>query len=372
MYVFAAEPDRRQRHDLGLRQRRHARRRDRQRHAVRPERRGHLYLRARLRHRHDRRERRLLQHQRRRDLRPRQVRSPTSRRTRSSSRAPATIWCSRSPAPPTRSPSRTSSIPSARSPIRIGSNVSCSRTAPPGPARTSTCVCCRRSRPPATTPSRGYDGNEILDGLAGNDTMTGLIGEDIYLFGRGSGSDTIDDNGNFSSISADSTFDHLQFKSNVAMTDLTFAQEGNDLIIGIFGTSDQIRIKNQLDIDLIVLESGPHRALRFRRRHDAHRRRHGPAPAARRRRPPATTPSWRSTATKRSTGSAATISCPAARNGYVCLRPRLRPGHDRGERRHLAGGGQGHVQDRARAGRRPGVARRATTPFSRSPARATS
>ncbi|MEA2879899.1 MAG: hypothetical protein QOF14_5095, partial [Hyphomicrobiales bacterium] len=94
---------------------------------------------------------------------------------------------------------------------------------------------------------RGYDGNEILDGLAGNDTMTGLIGEDIYLFGRGSGSDTIDDNGNSSSISADSIFDRLQFKSDVAITDLTFAQEGNDLIIGIFGTSDQIRIKNQFE-----------------------------------------------------------------------------------------------------------------------------
>jgi len=93
----------------------------------------------------------------------------------------------------------------------------------------------------------GYDGNEILDGLGGNDTMTGLIGEDIYLFGRGSGSDTIDDNGNFSSISADSIFDHLQFKSDVGPTDLTFTRSGNDLIIGIFGTSDQIRIKNQFE-----------------------------------------------------------------------------------------------------------------------------
>ena len=162
--------------------------------------------------------------------------------------------------------------------------------------------------------------------------MTGLIGEDVYLFGRGSGADTIDDNGNFSSVSADDIFDRLQFKQDVALTDLTFARNGNDLIIGIVGTGDQITIKNQLEFTIIVLEQGSHRALRLRRRHDSHRRRHGPAPAARRgeRRQR----QHRGIRRQRDARGIRRQRFPVRphRRGHLHLRPRLRSGHHRGER----------------------------------------
>jgi Ca2+-binding RTX toxin-like protein len=92
----------------------------------------------------------------------------------------------------------------------------------------------------------GYDSDDTLDGFAGNDLLSGGLGQDTYLFGRGSGQDVIDENGNFSSVGADSIIDRLVFKIGVAPSDLQLSRSGNDLIVNIVGTADRVTIKNQL------------------------------------------------------------------------------------------------------------------------------
>ncbi|HEX8665517.1 MAG TPA: calcium-binding protein [Beijerinckiaceae bacterium] len=89
-----------------------------------------------------------------------------------------------------------------------------------------------------------YDSNDVLDGLAGNDTLSGRLAADTYVFGRGSGADVVDENGN-SDFNAALVLDTIQFKADVAPTDLEFARAGNDLVIRITGTPDQLTIKDQ-------------------------------------------------------------------------------------------------------------------------------
>ena len=91
----------------------------------------------------------------------------------------------------------------------------------------------------------GTNSDNVIDGGAGNDVMSGKRGADTYVFGRGSGQDTIDDDGNSSSLSADSLLDKVSFKAGVALSDLVMTRTGDDLVIAISGTSDQLTIKNQ-------------------------------------------------------------------------------------------------------------------------------
>ena len=86
----------------------------------------------------------------------------------------------------------------------------------------------------------GYAGADVFDGGAGNDTIYGYDGGDTYAFGRGSGTDTIYDSG----TAYNSDPDTLQFKSGVNPIDATFAKHGNDLVVGISGTSDEAWIKD--------------------------------------------------------------------------------------------------------------------------------
>jgi len=73
----------------------------------------------------------------------------------------------------------------------------------------------------------GTSGSDTIDGLAGNDTLQGLAGDDIYVFGRGSGQDVVNDDGNSGSKSVDK----ITFKVGVVTTNLQFSRTGNDLII---------------------------------------------------------------------------------------------------------------------------------------------
>src|SRR5262249_3775833 len=83
----------------------------------------------------------------------------------------------------------------------------------------------------------GYTTNDTLDGGAGNDAMSGRRGDDTYVFGRGYGQDTIDEEG------ADSgAADRVQFKPGVAVSDVAFTRSGNNLVIKINGTTDQLTI----------------------------------------------------------------------------------------------------------------------------------
>ncbi|NKF23342.1 calcium-binding protein [Solimonas marina] len=85
----------------------------------------------------------------------------------------------------------------------------------------------------------GGSGNDTLSGGGGNDTLKGDAGNDVYLFGLGDGQDTIN---NYDTAS--SRTDTLQLGTGIAMADTTFTQSGNNLIVSINGTSDQVTIQS--------------------------------------------------------------------------------------------------------------------------------
>jgi len=86
---------------------------------------------------------------------------------------------------------------------------------------------------------QGGTGNDTLDGGAGNDYLQDGAGNDTYLFGRGSGQDIIGDY----DITA-GNIDTIRFGADIAVNDIEFGRNGNDLLLNINGTSDQLRIQN--------------------------------------------------------------------------------------------------------------------------------
>jgi Ca2+-binding RTX toxin-like protein len=95
----------------------------------------------------------------------------------------------------------------------------------------------------------GGAGNDTLDGGAGNDTLNGGIGNDTYLFGRGSGQDTI--------AEWDSTagnLDTLQFTAGVAVGDVSVSRTAIDLILTINGTTDKVVLKDWFTSDAAKIE----------------------------------------------------------------------------------------------------------------------
>ncbi|RUR70364.1 RTX toxin, partial [Variovorax guangxiensis] len=85
----------------------------------------------------------------------------------------------------------------------------------------------------------GEAGNDTLDGGAGNDTLNGGVGNDSYLFGRGSGRDTVYD---YDTTSGN--IDIARFGVNVSADQLWFSRSGSDLSIDIIGTDNRLTISN--------------------------------------------------------------------------------------------------------------------------------
>jgi Ca2+-binding RTX toxin-like protein len=105
----------------------------------------------------------------------------------------------------------------------------------------------------------GEDGNDWLEGGAGNDTFNGGagnddhaggnysiytgytegLGNDTYLFGRGDGIDRV-----FDRDTTTSNKDIIRFKAGVASADVQISRDGNNLILKINGTTDQITALN--------------------------------------------------------------------------------------------------------------------------------
>lgn len=73
----------------------------------------------------------------------------------------------------------------------------------------------------------GGGGNDRLDGGALNDTMTGGVGADVFVFGRVAGRDTITD--------FNSDVDRIDLVGGVRVSDLIFAESGDDLRITVRG-----------------------------------------------------------------------------------------------------------------------------------------
>ena len=85
----------------------------------------------------------------------------------------------------------------------------------------------------------GQAGNDILDGGAGNDTLNGGSGNDTYLFGRGSGKDTIS-----AHESTAGKLDVIELASDLVADDVSVRRDGETLILSIKGSSDSLSVNN--------------------------------------------------------------------------------------------------------------------------------
>ena len=83
----------------------------------------------------------------------------------------------------------------------------------------------------------GEEGNDVLDGGTGDDNLIGGSGNDTYVFGRGDGADIVIDNG-----LATGDVDKVLLKTGIAVADVQAIRDENDLVLGIKGTSDGMRV----------------------------------------------------------------------------------------------------------------------------------
>ncbi|MDA7946093.1 MAG: hypothetical protein MPJ78_01305 [Hyphomicrobiaceae bacterium] len=97
----------------------------------------------------------------------------------------------------------------------------------------------------------GFDYEDELDGGAGDDFLSGGNENDIYRFGYGYGSDTIDEQ---RSNILSGTFDIVSFNADVAVADVLLERgaELEDLVIRLNGTSDVLTIKQTFRSSAII------------------------------------------------------------------------------------------------------------------------
>lgn len=90
----------------------------------------------------------------------------------------------------------------------------------------------------------GFDREDVLAGGLGNDFVSGGNENDVYIFNRGDGSDTILE-------SADNILggmtDTLQFGNGITAADVTFSRDGADLIATLNNGGGSIRIQDQYE-----------------------------------------------------------------------------------------------------------------------------
>ncbi|MEW5756026.1 MAG: calcium-binding protein [Pseudomonadota bacterium] len=82
----------------------------------------------------------------------------------------------------------------------------------------------------------GYD---TLDGGVGDDTLRGGKNDDVYTFGRGYGKDVIDE----SMETGSGGYNRVRFKEDIAFSDIRLSRFGDDLIVTVIGSDDQLMIK---------------------------------------------------------------------------------------------------------------------------------
>jgi Ca2+-binding RTX toxin-like protein len=85
----------------------------------------------------------------------------------------------------------------------------------------------------------GAAGNDTLDGAAGTDTLAGGAGADSYVFGRGWGTDTIQENDSTANV-----LDRVLFGSGVSQADTTYRRVGNNLEVSIANSTDKLIVEN--------------------------------------------------------------------------------------------------------------------------------
>ncbi len=100
----------------------------------------------------------------------------------------------------------------------------------------------------------GNSAANVLTGGAGNDYLKGAAGNDTYVFNRGDGQDTID-NTDFLRDTAQPSLlaavDTLRLGTDVADTDVVALRVGDNLVLKLNGTTDQITLGNYYGADLV-------------------------------------------------------------------------------------------------------------------------
>ena len=79
-------------------------------------------------------------------------------------------------------------------------------------------------------------GDTMIGGVGTDtDTLVGGTGNDTYVFFQGMGASVVDDAGGTNT---------LRFGEGISDQQLWFAQQGNDLLVSVIGTSESVLVKN--------------------------------------------------------------------------------------------------------------------------------
>ena len=92
----------------------------------------------------------------------------------------------------------------------------------------------------------GQDGNDLLVGKGGNDYLSAGNGADTYLFGIGSGQDTIS---NWDSDEVGTNADTILLGAGITTTGVTLSRSGDSLIIRINGRDDSLTVSAYFQTD---------------------------------------------------------------------------------------------------------------------------
>ncbi|GGY41221.1 beta strand repeat-containing protein [Pseudoduganella albidiflava] len=92
----------------------------------------------------------------------------------------------------------------------------------------------------------GEAGADRLDGGAGKDYLAGAAGADVYLFGKGSGVDTVY---NYDSDAVGVNADKVLLGAGIATTGVTLLRSYGDLVLKINGTGDQLTVQGYFSGD---------------------------------------------------------------------------------------------------------------------------
>ena len=84
----------------------------------------------------------------------------------------------------------------------------------------------------------GSGGDDLLRGGAGDDVLEGGDGADTFVFGTGDQADVI--------LDAESS-DHIQITDGLDTDDLWFLKDGDDLVIQLLGSQDNLTVSDWFD-----------------------------------------------------------------------------------------------------------------------------
>ena len=90
----------------------------------------------------------------------------------------------------------------------------------------------------------GSSAGDTIDGRGGNDTLVGHGGNDTYLYGVGSGNDTV-----VEGVAASDGNGDIVKLVGLNLADIQIGRSGNDLVLKILSSNESLRIQNQFSGD---------------------------------------------------------------------------------------------------------------------------